>query len=57
MKCDNLLKKIANLAESAAVKANGMTSWFDTYQPVEPEAVRKLAEEKSLIKSDKLNKI
>ena len=48
MKLDNLLKKVANLAESTAVKANGMTSWFDTYQPEEPKMVREMAEEKNL---------
>lgn len=43
MKLDNLLKKLAELAENTAIKANGMTSWFDSYQPDEPEAVRELA--------------
>lgn len=46
MKFDNLLKKLANFAEFTAIKANGMTSWFDSYQPDEPKSVRKLAEEK-----------
>ena len=48
MKFDNLLKKVANLAEFTAVKANGMTSWFDSYQPEEPKMVREMAEEKNL---------
>lgn len=56
MKSDNILKKVASLAEKAAVKANGMTSWWDTYQPVEPEAVRKLAEKKNLVNVDKSDK-
>lgn len=56
MKIDNLLKKLANLAELTAIKANGMTSWFDSYQPVEPEAVRKLAEKKNLVNVDKSDK-
>lgn len=52
MKFDNLLKKLADLAEVTAIKANGMTSWWDTYQPDEPKSVRKLAEEKKLIKNN-----
>ena len=54
MKLDNLLKKVANLAESTAVKANGMTSWFDTYQPEEPKMVREMAEEKAVQMAEEL---
>lgn len=53
MKFDNVLKKLSELAEFTAVKANGMTSWFDTYQPDEPEKVKRLAEEKRLAKMNK----
>ena len=53
MKFDNLLKKVANLAEFTAVKANGMTSWFDSYQPEEPKMVREMAEEKNLKDAEK----
>lgn len=53
MKFDNVLKKLAGLAEVVAVKANGMTSWWDTYQPDEPEKVKHLAEEKRLAKMNK----
>ncbi len=53
MKSNKVLKKLADLAEAAAIKANGMTSWFDTYQPDEPEAVRYMAEEKRLAKMNK----
>lgn len=45
MKVNKLLKKVADLAEATAIKANGMTSWWDTYQPVEPKIVREIAEE------------
>lgn len=44
MKANKLLKKVANLAEAIAIKANGMTSWWETYQPVEPKMVRQMAE-------------
>ncbi|WP_303804495.1 cyclic lactone autoinducer peptide [Ruminococcus flavefaciens] len=44
MKANKLLKKVANLAEATAIKANGMTSWWETYQPVEPKMVRQMAE-------------
>ena len=44
MKAKKLLKKIADLAEATAIKANGMTSWWETYQPVEPKMVRQMAE-------------
>lgn len=47
MRVEKILEKVANLAEKAAVKANGMISWFDTYQPKEPEAVRRLVEQKN----------
>lgn len=53
MKLDNVLKKLADFAEFTAVKANGMTSWFDSYQPAEPEKVKHLAEEKRLAKKSK----
>lgn len=53
MKLDTILKKLADCAEFTAVKANGMTSWFDTYQPDEPEKVKQLAEEKRLAKINK----
>lgn len=32
MKLDTVLKKLADFAEFTAVKANGMTSWFDSYR-------------------------
>jgi len=44
MKAKKLLKKVADLAEATAIKANGMTSWWETYQPVEPKMVRQMAE-------------
>ena len=47
MRVDTILKKVANLAEKTAIRANGMISWFDTYQPKEPEAVRLLVEQKN----------
>lgn len=50
---EKLLKGLAKLAETAAVKSNGMSSWWDSYQPIEPEAVRKLAEEKKNSKKTK----
>lgn len=50
---DKILKALAGLAEKAAVKSNGMSSWWDSYQPVEPEAVRKLVEEKKKTKKSK----
>ena len=53
MKLDTILKKLADCAEFTAIRANGMTSWFDTYQPDEPEAVRRLAKEKNLSKKSK----
>lgn len=53
MKLDTVLKKLADFAEFTAVKANGMTSWFDSYQPDEPEKVKHLAEEKRLAKMNK----
>lgn len=53
MKLDTILKKLADCAEFTAVKANGMTSWWDTYQPDEPEKVKQLAEEKRLAKINK----
>ena len=49
MKVNKLLKKVADLAEATAIKANGMTSWWDTYQPVEPKIVREMAEELVLL--------
>ena len=45
MKVEKLLKKVADLAEATAIKANGMTSWWETYQPTEPKIVRQIAEE------------
>ena len=39
---DRFLEKFADLAEATAIKANGMTSWFESYQPIEPEAVKNL---------------
>lgn len=53
MKFNNVLKKLADFAENTAIRANGMTSWFDSYQPDEPEAVRRLVKEKNLIKKNK----
>ncbi len=50
---DKILKGLANLAETAAIRSNGMSSWWDSYQPVEPEAVRKLAKEKKNSKKTK----
>lgn len=47
MSKNGILKKVANLAESIAIKSNGMTSWWDSYQPVEPESLRKLVENQS----------
>ena len=45
MKVEKFLKKVADLAEATAIKANGMTSWWETYQPAEPKIVRQIAEE------------
>lgn len=42
----SLLKLSARASRQLAIKSCGATSYFDTYQPVRPEAVSKLAEAK-----------
>jgi len=43
---NSLLKLSAKASRKLAIKSCGATSYFDTYQPVRPDAVTKIAEAK-----------
>lgn len=44
---NSILVLSAKASKKMAVKSCGATSYFDTYQPVRPEAVTKLAKSKN----------
>lgn len=45
-----VLAGFATLVKEVAIRANGATSWCDSYQPVEPESVRKAVENRKQAK-------
>ena len=51
---EKLCTSLAHAAREVAIRANGATSWIDSYQPEEPESVRKAAEARRQAKLAKI---
>ena len=43
-KSDKVMSFVAGMIKNVSIKSAGCTSFYETYQPEEPESVRKAAE-------------